>query len=597
MARFEITAPDGKRFEITAPEGATQDQVLEYAKSQWSKQTKEPAAPKLAPEDVPGFGETLLIGAGRTFDRIGKGMKQLVSSGADAEALKAAAASDDEQYNKLKEARPFATGMGEAIPSMVVPAGGAATLLGNAGRMAVSGALPGMLEYGSAGDRATRGVIGGIAGAAAPVLGAGVKTAWSLAEPLFNKGREAIAGRMLNRVVGSEAPAVAQRLAQAAELVPGSAPTAAQVAQSGGISALERAAAAMNPEAYTQRAMEQTSARLNALRGIAGDDAAMAGAVAARKSASESAYAAADVGMAPIDSMFKGLQMRPQFKAAVDRAQTLAKDKGLSDIFFRDNKGQPIALIGEGAHFIKKALDEAAEYGSASYSSKSSAGAAGKTNQLFQDWLEKSIPEYAAGKAAFAEKSIPINRMQVGKALLDKAEPGLAQFGALGRENAATYANAMKNADAVAAKATGFPGSTMADVLSPDQMGLVTNIAKDLGRKANAQDLGRGVGSDTFQKLSMSNIAQQSGMPRIVGGLLDLPGISRATAWAYRETDQKMQNMLSDALLNPQKAAELMTKADKRWLQENPKTRQLLEQAALRGAGLLSMSAAPALPQ
>jgi len=86
-------------------------------------------------------------------------------------------------------------------------------------------------------------------------------------------------------------------------------------------------------------------------------------------------------------------------------------------------------------------------------------------------------------------------------------------------------------------------------------------------------------------------------MPRAVGGLLDLPGVSRATSWAYRETDQKMQGLLSDALLNPAKAAQLMEKADKRWLQENPKTRQLLEQIALRGTGLLGMSAAPSLTQ
>ena len=36
MPRFEITSPEGKRFEITAPEGATQEQVLSYAKSQFS---------------------------------------------------------------------------------------------------------------------------------------------------------------------------------------------------------------------------------------------------------------------------------------------------------------------------------------------------------------------------------------------------------------------------------------------------------------------------------------------------------------------------------------------------------------------------------
>ena len=36
MQRYEITAPDGKRYEITAPEGATEQQALEYAKTQFA---------------------------------------------------------------------------------------------------------------------------------------------------------------------------------------------------------------------------------------------------------------------------------------------------------------------------------------------------------------------------------------------------------------------------------------------------------------------------------------------------------------------------------------------------------------------------------
>ena len=37
MADFEITSPEGKKYVVTAPEGATQEQVLEYAKSQFQK--------------------------------------------------------------------------------------------------------------------------------------------------------------------------------------------------------------------------------------------------------------------------------------------------------------------------------------------------------------------------------------------------------------------------------------------------------------------------------------------------------------------------------------------------------------------------------
>lgn len=589
MPTYRITSPDGKAFDVTAPDGASQDQVLEYAKSQWKKGSA-PSAPMAATED-PGVGQSMLIGAGRTFDRIGKGMEQIYY-GATGQAEKQAALKqqvedDDGIYKRLQEKRPFATGFGEAAPSMILPAGGSATLIGNVGRMMAAGAIPEALQYGDAADRITRSGKAALASAAVPLGVAGFKSAKSLAEPLYSGGRNAIAGRTLNRVAGDDAAQVIQRLQNAKPLVPGSMPTAGQVAENGGIAALERSAAAANPTDYTARAMGQSSARLNVLRNLAGDDATMAAAESARKTASKALYDQADVGMAPVDTYFKGLQMRPQFKSAIERAQKLAKDNGLEDIFFRDKDGKPIAVIGEGAHYIKKALDDFADKGSDAYMGKASAGAASKTNDLFQKWLDSSIPEYGAAKAAYAAKSAPINQMQVGRALMDKAQPALADFGALGRETGATFGTAMRNADQVAAKATGMKGATMANVLDPAQFQSVQNVAKDLARKANAQDLGRGVGSDTFQKLSMQNIAEQSGMPKAVGGLLDFPGVSRATGWIYRDSDAQMQKLLADVLLDPAKAAEVMQKATPKQLAKDPALRKLLEQSVIRGGGLL----------
>jgi hypothetical protein len=119
----------------------------------------------------------------------------------------------------------------------------------------------------------------------------------------------------------------------------------------------------------------------------------------------------------------------------------------------------------------------------------------------------------------------------------------------------------------------------------------LTAIAQDLARKSNAQNLGRGIGSDTFQKIAMSNIAEQTGMPRVMGGLLSLPGINRATRWIYQDADQQMRGLLSDALLNPQQTAKLMTDAERKLLANNPKSRKIIEQTLLR-TGLLGAPSA-----
>lgn len=130
-------------------------------------------APQTAMADDPGVMGSMVIGAGRTFDRVGKGMQQIYHgiTGNDqaADQLRQEAADDDVQYKKLQQQHPFATAAGEALPSMVVPVGTSATVLGTAGKLAASAAVPSALEYGSVEERAknaaasaTGAVVGGV---------------------------------------------------------------------------------------------------------------------------------------------------------------------------------------------------------------------------------------------------------------------------------------------------------------------------------------------------------------------------------------------------------------------------------------------------
>lgn len=85
-------------------------------------------------------------------------------------------------------------------------------MLGNAGRMALAGGVPAALEYGTGNERAKRALIGAGAAASVPLIGAAAKSAASIAEPLYQGGRNTIAGRTLNRVAGNDAPGVISRL-------------------------------------------------------------------------------------------------------------------------------------------------------------------------------------------------------------------------------------------------------------------------------------------------------------------------------------------------------------------------------------------------
>ena len=58
MAKYEITAPDGSRYEIDAPQDATEQQALDYFKSQYTsglgleKPSQFKAGAKAAAESV-----------------------------------------------------------------------------------------------------------------------------------------------------------------------------------------------------------------------------------------------------------------------------------------------------------------------------------------------------------------------------------------------------------------------------------------------------------------------------------------------------------------------------------------------------------------
>jgi len=556
--------------------------------------------PSYAP-DAPGVMESALIGAGRTFDRLGKGAQQMyygaTGNKSAQDALKERAAEDDRIYKTLQEAHPFATGIGESLPSMVIPAGGATSLLGNMGRMAVAAGVPAALEYGSPQERAMKASQAAAAAGLFPALLAGAgavgKTAKALVEPLYASGRNEVVGRMMNRVSGENAPNVMQKLASAAPLVPGSEPTAAQVAESGGIAALERMARSANPEQFGARDMEQAAARVAALRNIAGDDMAIAAQEAARKAATKPFYDQAKNATYFVDGQLQDLLSRPVVTKAMTRAENIAKNEGRPFGFSTtasapfSGVGGPAAvtksnITGRGIQDLKMALDDMLKDPSSGIVGKEATQARNLRGNIV-DWMENANPDFRNARQTYAQMSQPINQMQVGQQLLTKLQPALSDYGALGKETAATFAKQLRDSDAMVRKATGFKGAPSLDVLmGPEKMGALTAIAQDLGRKTNAQGLGGSIGSDTFQKLAMNNIAAQSGAPDAIGSVLGQPVISRAMKYIYRDADQKMQETIADAMLNPAKAAKLMeTKPE--LFANNPKLKQLLLQAAYRG--------------
>jgi hypothetical protein len=156
---------------------------------------------KLSPEDTPSIGKTMLIGAGRTFDRIGKGMQQgyygVTGNDKAQAALKEQVDSDNAAYEPLANTRPIASGIGEALPSMVLPIGSTASAATTAAKLFASGAVPTALEYGSASERAKN---AGISGVGATVGG--------MVIPKIIQGGVQLARRAGDSIMGAISPEV-----------------------------------------------------------------------------------------------------------------------------------------------------------------------------------------------------------------------------------------------------------------------------------------------------------------------------------------------------------------------------------------------------
>jgi hypothetical protein len=120
-------------------------------------------------------GQRMLIGAGRQFTRLGRGIADLFAPSRERAQLQA---EENAAYNPLSEAFPYSTGFGEALPGIsTIPLGlgigGAA--LGKGGQLALSTALPGIegaLAFSpDEGQQLQQGIIGAGFGAAGHGLG------------------------------------------------------------------------------------------------------------------------------------------------------------------------------------------------------------------------------------------------------------------------------------------------------------------------------------------------------------------------------------------------------------------------------------------
>jgi|LakMenEpi03Aug12_release.lakeMendotaPanAssembly.Ray.scaffolds.fasta_scaffold47042_2 hypothetical protein len=524
--------------------------------------------------------QKFLAGIGKAFVDVGRGGGQLLGI----------VSREDIQRARELDAPLMRTGAGTAgniignvamlAPTAMIP--GANTATG----AATIGAISGLMQPStSTGETLTNIGIGGLSGAAVPLATQTYRGAKSLAEPFYQAGREKIVGRAITKAAGGDdAINVISALRGATAQTPGVQPTVAMAAQQlnrPSLAALGRATEAVNPDvmnAIAARNVSNQQAMRAAIESVTPDQAL---AMQARQNVAGALYNQArtqGIDQAAADSL------QPQIQSLVKRlpSDVVESAKDLARI-----SGIQIDDVGsvQGLHWVKESLDDQISAAARSGNSTRERALMG-LKENFLDTLDQLSPTYAQARQTYAKMSQPVNQAQVLGRIGERAATPQGDMTFTRLANAAT--------DRTAQSVTGMPRATLESTLTPQQMATINALRGDLGAMNWAQTAGRGAGSDTVQKLAFTNMLQQVGIPtflqnfapsQIVGNLAQ-----RGLGLAYGEMNQRLSQELAEAMMNPQKAAELM-----QFAQGNPQIQKLLSNA-LRSSAVIGASV-PAITQ
>lgn len=565
MPTFEITAPDGRKFRVTAPEGATQDQVRAFVSSQMAGAKPVDRGPD--PTEGMSTFDRVAAGAGKALTDVGRGVGQMLGlidqkSIDDAKRMDAAL-----MGTTAGKVGNLVGNVGATIPLAFVP--GANTVAGGA----AVGALSGLLQPVASGEsRAVNAGAGAIGGAAVPALFRGGQVVKSFLDPLYESGREQIVGRALRDAAGGQVDDVLRNL-QAGPRVAGTQPTVAELAGNPGLAALQRASSAVNPRVTNDVAARQIAndeARKMALQALIPDRAT---AVAAREAATSPLYATAKGADITIDPALAELLQRDAMRTAMSRAERLASNTGESLGMLRGAPEQASAILGPNglpaavapavpasmpgrtAHYLKMALDDAANASPATGIAGNELRAIQGTRAEFMRALEDQVPAYAQARQTYAKMSEPITQSDVLGEILKRSTNNVQ-----GSMTPAALNRALS--DKTAESVTGRAGATLEKTLSVDQRAKLDSLLKDLQALDFSRNAGRGVGSDTVQKLAYSNLLDQAGVPTVMRAFAPLGIVGNLAAKAgniaYKDANEKMAEQLANAMLSPELAAQLM---------------------------------------
>jgi len=417
------------------------------------------------------------------------------------------------------------------------------------------------LGAGPAGQ-AISGLIGGVAAPSTlqTISGRGATGAREVVRPFTEAGREVIAGNVL-RQLSAQPELAATRAAAFEPRVSGYTPTTAQATRDVGLVSAEPSIRAMDTTGrFVAQQSAANQARMSILDRMAKDATDLQNAIAKRDEVTNPLREAAFAKSTVEPETFQSSVVLTVNKTIDDILQSPAGRRGTVMDVMNDAKAD-IARARTPAELyeIRKDL-RAAERGLLDKSGRGgpSAGAYKAANiQLNQviksvdDAIDAAAPGYKDYLDKYSKASRGIESLEAAQAFRSKVltttpDPITGQY----LVSQPAFTRAIREIEK-----GGFEG------LSTTQIATLKRVGKDLDDGVLSR-AGKMPGSDTFKNMSTANV---------IGGIIGKqifgetsPFLQKITApmnWLYNGTDDRIRELLVDAMLDPKLASKLMGKA------------------------------------
>ena len=446
---------------------------------------------------------------------------------------------------------------------------------------ALAGGAGGMLregDVGTAGQMAGSMAAGMVApgGPKLPLTQRIVGAPKTLVQPFTEEGRQVMIGSVLNKLATNPQAAQA-RLAEAVPLVPGVRPTTAATAFDPGLAAAETSIRGLDVAGsqFGQRLSENQQALLDAYRRLSGGPGSIPRAEAKRASVTRPMRTDAFDMRAPVtvDAIEAQIQstlsdpskQRTQVISAMQEVRNLIKARTAPD-----GTIDPVALYS-----VRKDIGDimSGKLQGEKANLRLARGELADLMPVIDNVIESGAPGFNAYMSKYAKMSKPIDQMR----LLQDIEARVTT----GQPNVVTgepvlAAGQLRRQLATRAEEIG------ADLSAPAQRRL-DNIITEINRGMAATAPGVKVpGSDTFKNMSMGNLIGKIFSESLASNTT-LRTMTRPLDFLYKLPDDKLQQLLVEAMLDPQLAAVMMSKAN--MMKVEPLATSLRQKAIQLGMG------------